>query len=204
MFTGIIHGTARVRSFEPAEAGARIEIETGIGADDPISRGESIAVNGVCLTALPLEGSSFYADLSPETLALTNLGDLASGEVVNIERSLALGARLGGHLVQGHVDTVGTLLDTRNEGEFAVYRWSYPAEFRTLVIPKGSIAVDGISLTIVDPDESSFSVALIPETLQRTNLGGARRGQRFNLEFDVMAKYARAMFEAYLSRPQPA
>jgi riboflavin synthase len=109
-----------------------------------------------------------------------------------------MGDRLGGHMVQGHVDTVGPLLSIANEGEFAVYRWSFPAEFADLVVSKGSIAVDGVSLTIVEPDRTSFGAALIPETLRRTNLGGAHVGDPVNLEFDMIAKYVRRLVEPYL------
>ncbi|HSN68510.1 MAG TPA: riboflavin synthase, partial [Thermoanaerobaculia bacterium] len=163
-----------------------------------LARGESIAVNGVCLTALPLDGAAFAADLSPETLSLTTLGRLGAGARVNLERALSLGDRLGGHLVQGHVDATGDLLSIETEGEFAFYRWSFPARFAPLVVEKGSIAVDGISLTIVRPDEASFGVALIPETLEKTNLGAARIGDAANLEFDQMAKYAQSLFAHYL------
>src|SRR5207244_5362152 len=117
---------------------------------------------------------------------------------------LALGERLGGHLVQGHVDAVGALVSIATEGEFAVYRWSYPAEYAGLLVNKGSIAVDGISLTIVDPDASSFGAALIPETLRRTNLGDARIGDAVNLEFDMIAKYVRTLVAPYAAGNAPA
>ena len=201
MFTGLIHELGTIRSFIRATEGARIEIARGAGAE-PLGRGESIAVNGVCLTAFPLEGAAFAADLSPETLRLTTLGSLATGARVNLERALALGDRLGGHLVQGHVDATGKLLSIEPEGDFAFYRWSYPSRFAPLVVEKGSIAVDGISLTIVKPDRESFGVALIPETLEKTNLGAARAGDPANLEFDQMAKYAQSLFAHYL--PQGA
>jgi riboflavin synthase len=165
---------------------------------EPFTRGESLAVNGVCLTVLPEEDGALVADLSDETLARTTLGALGTGIPVNVERALALGDRMGGHLVQGHVDTVGTLLSIATEGEFAVYRWSMPAEYGPLVIPKGSITVDGVSLTVVDPDAASFGAALIPETLRRTNLGNARIGDRVNLEFDMIAKHVHRLVAPYL------
>ena len=180
MFTGIIHEMGTVIRFDPTSGGARLDISRIEGAD-PLTRGESIAVNGVCLTALPLD-AGFAADLSGETLKLTTLGRLQEGAKVNLERAMAMGDRLGGHLVQGHVDATGAITDIRNEGEFAVYRWSYPSEFAPLVVSKGSIAVDGISLTIVEPDDTSFGVALIPETLQQTNLGASKVGDLSNLE----------------------
>jgi riboflavin synthase len=197
MFTGLIKELGTVRAFNRRGDGARIEIVRPAAAD-PLARGESIAVNGVCLTALPLDDATFAADLSPETLSLTTLGRLEAGARVNLERALSLGDRLGGHLVQGHVDASAELLAIESEGDFAFYRWSYPARFAPLVVEKGSIAVDGISLTIVRPDGGSFGAALIPETLEKTNLGTARVGDAANLEFDQMAKYAQSLFAHYL------
>jgi riboflavin synthase len=202
MFTGIILSRALVESFEKLSSGARLRLRLDDG--EPIERGESIAVNGVCLTAIPCSAYGFDADLSDETLARTNLGSSTVGQRLNIERAMRLGDRLGGHLVSGHIDATGALLSARSEGDFAVYRWSYPAEFSELVVPKGSIAVDGVSLTIVDPDRSSFAAALIPETLQRTNLGESVVGTRVNLEFDMMAKFARNLLAPYVPEKRPA
>ncbi len=136
-------------------------------------------------------------DVSEETLSRTTLGSLGSGTRANVERALALGDRLGGHIVQGHIDTVGSLVSIASEGEFAVYRWSFPRHYAELVVSKGSIAVDGVSLTVVDPDDQSFGAALIPETLERTNLGTAHVGDRVNLEFDMIAKYIRNLVAPY-------
>jgi riboflavin synthase len=195
MFTGIIHHTGVIEAFERLPNGARIRLRT---ADpEPFTRGESLAVNGVCLTMLPDE-KTLLADVSDETLSLTTLGSLTSGQRVNVERALALGDRLGGHLVQGHVDGTGALLSIATEGEFAVYRWSYPRQFSDLVVSKGSIAVDGVSLTVVEPDGESFGAALIPETLQRTNLGDAKPGDAVNLEFDMVAKHIRNLVAPYV------
>ena len=196
MFTGIILHSGVIDAFERRENGAHMRVRTTDG--EPYVRGESIAVNGVCLTALP-ESGAFTADLSDETLSRTTLGSLGSGARLNIERALALGDRLGGHLVQGHVDTVGTLVSIATEGEFAVHRWSFPAEYAELVVSKGSIAVDGVSLTIVDPESETFGAALIPETLKRTTLGSARIGDRVNLEFDMIGKYIRTLAAPYLA-----
>jgi len=193
MFTGIILHQGTIEFFDRHPNGARLRL--GVPGDFDLQRGESVAVNGVCLTMLP-EGGVIVADLSEETLARTTLGSLAEGAVVNLERALALGDRLGGHIVQGHVDCVGTLIAT-NGGD---YRWSFPREFADLVVSKGSIAVDGVSLTIVDPDGESFGAALIPETLSRTNLGTARIGDEVNLEFDMIAKHVRALVAPYLRK----
>ena len=198
MFTGIILHSGVLESFEKLEQGARMRLRTT--DEEPFERGESLAVNGVCLTMLPQDDGSLLTDISNETLARTTLGSLAAGARVNVERALSLGDRLGGHMVQGHVDTVGTLLSIASEGEFAVYRWSHPPEFAELVVSKGSIAVDGISLTIVEPDGSTFGAALIPETLRRTNLGAARVGDRVNLELDMVAKYVRSLVAPYLAK----
>jgi riboflavin synthase len=149
---------------------------------------------------LPQKNGSVITDLSDETLSRTTLGRLSDGTRVNVERALALGARLGGHLVQGHVDAVGTLLSIETEGDFAVYRWAFPSQYAHLVVSKGSVAVDGVSLTIVDPDAASFGAALIPETLRRTNLGTARAGDGVNLEFDIVAKYVHNLVAPYLPR----
>jgi riboflavin synthase len=197
MFTGIILHTGTIESFERLPNGARMRIRTT--DPEPFTRGESLAVNGVCLTVLPNSDGTLVADLSDETLARTTLGSLDTPNV-NVERALALGDRMGGHIVQGHVDTTGALLSIANEGDFAVYRWSCPAEHADLVVSKGSIAVDGVSLTIVDPEPGSFGAALIPETLRRTNLGAARIGGAVNLEFDMIAKYVRTLVQPYLPK----
>jgi riboflavin synthase len=189
MFTGIIEHLGTVAGLTPIEGGARLELEP-IDFGSPLRRGESVAVNGVCLTSLPNNRGIFVADLSNETLSVTSLGTISKGTRVNLERALSLGAHLGGHIVQGHVDAVGNLVDVKREGEFAVFRWSFPRQFGDLIISKGSVAVDGVSLTVVEPDDTSFAAALIPETLARTNLGTSRVGDPVNLEFDMMAKYA--------------
>jgi riboflavin synthase len=193
MFTGIINHTGIIESLDNFASGARLRLRTS--DDVPFVRGESVAVNGVCLTVLP-EGDVLVADVSNETLARTTLCSLTNGARVNIERAMSLGDRLGGHLVQGHVDCVGVLLSMKGE----LYRWSVPEEYAQLVVDKGSIAVDGISLTVVEPDGGSFGAALIPETLRRTNLGTAVAGDRVNLELDMIAKYVRSLVAQYLAR----
>jgi riboflavin synthase len=198
MFTGIIQQTGTIEAIDRLSAGARVVIR--IDGDDDFARGESVAVNGVCLTVMPQPEGALATDVSSETLRRTTLGSLKAGTRVNIERALAVGDRLGGHIVQGHVDTVGALLSIDKEGEFAMYRWSFPSDQAALVVSKGSIAVDGVSLTIVDPDGTSFGAALIPETLRRTNLGASRAGDPVNLEFDMIAKYVRNLTAPYLPR----
>jgi riboflavin synthase len=197
MFTGIIHHTGIIDSLDHFESGARLRFRTT--DETPFVRGESVAVNGVCLTVLPEDGL-LVTDVSNETLARTTLGSLTNGTRVNVERAMSLGDRLGGHLVQGHVDCVGALLSLETEGEFAVYRWSVPKEYAELVVDKGSIAVDGVSLTVVEPDGARFGAALIPETLRRTNLGASVAGDRVNLELDMIAKYVRSLVAPYLAR----
>lgn len=197
MFTGIIHHSGVIESLEKLESGARLLLRTT--DEEPFARGESLSVNGVCLTVIPYESGFLETDVSNETLSRTTMGRLAAGMRVNVERAMTLSDRLGGHLVQGHVDAVGPLVSIKTEGEFAVYRWSFPREFAELIVSKGSIAVDGVSLTVVDPDASSFGAALVPETLRRTNLGDAHVGDAANLEFDVIAKYVRRLAAPWLS-----
>jgi riboflavin synthase len=198
MFTGIIQNSGIIETLETLGWGARLRLRTTVSG--PLDRGESVAVNGVCLTVLPGADGSLTTDVSNETLSRTTLGRLSTGTPVNIERAMTLGDRLGGHIVQGHVDTVGTLISIAAEGEFAVYRWSFPEEYADLIVVKGSIAVDGVSLTIVDPDATSFGAALIPETLRRTILGTANIGDTVNLEFDMIAKYVRNLVAPYAAR----
>jgi len=198
MFTGIIHYTGIIDSLDNFESGARLRFRTT--DETSFVRGESVAVNGVCLTVLPDDDGLLAADVSNETLARTTLGSLKNGARVNVERAMSLSDRLGGHLVQGHVDCVGKLLSVKAQGEFAVYRWSVPVEYAELVVDKGSIAVDGVSLTVVEPDGASFGAALIPETLRRTNLGESVVGARVNLELDMIAKYVRSLVAPYLAR----
>ena len=195
MFTGIIHTSGVIEAIDRLESGARIRFRTM--AEESFERGESVAVSGVCLTVLPQVDGSLLCDVSDETMSRTTLGTLGIGARVNIERAAMVGDRLGGHLVQGHVDAVATLDSVTTAGEFSMYRWNVPGEFSELVVSKGSIAVDGVSLTIVEPEDSTFAAALIPETLRRTTLGSARIGDRMNLEFDIIAKYVRGMIGTY-------
>ncbi len=187
MFTGLIQGLGRIGTIDRTEDGARVTIETPLVAE--LSAGDSIAVNGVCLSAAALENGSFAADAMNETLSRTSLGDLAPGTEVNLELPLRAGDRLGGHVVQGHVDGVGRVASVDEDGFARRVRVEAPAGVMRYVIEKGSIAVDGVSLTVAALDERSFTVSLIPDTVQRTNLGRAAVGDRVNLEVDVLAKY---------------
>lgn len=187
MFTGLIADVGRVTELERSGEGARVRIETALAGE--VRDGDSIAVNGVCLTAADVTGRSFAAEAMNETLARTSLGELDVGAPVNLELPLRAGDRLGGHVVQGHVDGVGAVAAVAEDGFARRVRIEAGAEVLRYVVEKGSIAVDGVSLTVAELDERSFTVSLIPETLERTTLGRARRGQKVNLEVDVLAKY---------------
>jgi len=161
--------------------------------------GESVAVNGVCLTVTEVEREGFRAQLSAETLRRTTFGQLRAGRLVNLERALRPSARLGGHIVQGHVDGIGRFLDRRPEGESWIFRFAFPTDLRRYLVVKGSIAVDGISLTIAGLSETWFEVAIIPHTWRMTNLRELRPGDGVNLEVDVLAKYVERMMEPVLA-----
>jgi len=167
--------------------GGRIAVESALAAE--LSEGDSVAVNGVCLTAVGPADGRFAADLSPETIARSSLGALEPGERVNLELPLRLADRLGGHIVQGHVDAVGRVAAASEAGASRELRFEAPPELMRYVVEKGSIAVDGVSLTVTDVDMRGFAVSLIPETLDRTTLGRAEPGRMVNLEVDLMAKY---------------
>lgn len=170
-------------------------VEAGFDLTDP-EEGESIAVNGVCLTAKKIAGRRFSVDVSPESLSRTNLGGLASDSLVNLERALRLSDRLGGHLVSGHIDAVGPVLERKPVGDFVVFSFSVPAGLTKYIIEKGSIAVDGISLTVNRCDEESFAVAIIPHTLEVTTMGHRKKGDLVNLEVDLIGKYVEKLLAA--------
>jgi riboflavin synthase len=187
VFTGLVQGLGRIGAIERSGGGARVTIETPLVSE--LRAGDSIAVNGVCLSATSLQNGSFVADAMNETLSRTSLGDLEPGTEVNLELPLRAADRLGGHVVQGHVDGIGTIADVSDDGFARRIRIQAPPELMRYVIEKGSIAVDGVSLTVADIGEDWFSVSLIPETLERTTLGAAEPGTPVNLEVDVLAKY---------------
>jgi riboflavin synthase len=187
VFTGLVQDLGKVRSLENEPAGSRIEIETALASE--LSEGDSIAVNGVCLTAVTVVDGAFRADVMAETLRRSSLGPLEAGSAVNLELPLRAQDRLGGHFVQGHVDGTGTVEDVHVEGFSNVVRIACEPQLLHYIVEKGSITVDGVSLTVAAVDEEGFTVSLIPETLERTTLGGAAPGRVVNLEVDVLAKY---------------
>jgi riboflavin synthase len=188
MFTGLIQFLGTVAKMERAGGGSRLVIHAPEFSSS-LEIGESVAVNGVCLTVVDHCSESCTFQVSPETLRRSNLGECKRDAPLNLERSLRLSDRLGGHLVQGHVDGMGRLTERRPDADWEIFWFSCPAELAKLMVPKGSIAVDGVSLTLVDVADDHFSVALIPHTLRQTTLGHMQAGQTANLETDVLAKY---------------
>ncbi len=200
MFTGIVEEVGTVEALDSRAAGARLRIRCRTVMADTAT-GSSVAVNGVCLTAVDVRAESFSADLAPETLRRTNLGDLRAGSAVNLERPLAPTGRLSGHIVQGHVDGTGELLSLEALGaDNSWLRVRAPRELDRYLVFKGSIAIDGISLTIAALEGGVVSVAIIPHTLSVTNLGARRPGDRLNIECDLVAKYVEKMMSS-IERP---
>jgi riboflavin synthase len=201
MFTGIVEGTGTVAALAAADdaSGARLEVEAPFLAGE-LRPGESVAVNGCCLTVAQATAAGFAADLVAETLRRTALGGLAAGDLVNLERPMALGGRLGGHLVQGHVDGVARVLDRTAAGDGHEVRIELPAELERYVVEKGSVAVDGVSLTVAGVGPGWFAVALVPHTLEVTTLGRRRPGDPVQLEVDVVAKYVERLVAPWTDR----
>ena len=188
MFTGLIETLGTITAVADQPPGKRLTIDAGCVCEGA-SIGDSISINGCCLTVVAIDGAKLDFEAGEETLSRTNLGELAVGGVVNLERSLAVGDRLGGHYVTGHIDAVGELAERRDDPPWAHLRFQLPGRLASQVAAKGSIAVDGISLTVVEANNDSFTVALIPHTLDVTTLGRRSVGDRVNLETDVLAKY---------------
>ena len=184
MFTGIIEEVGAVRAAHPG----KLAISATRVTEDT-KEGDSISINGACLTVTELSKDSFSVDVMPETLRRTNLGLLQPGDKVNLERALAVGGRLGGHFVQGHVDETGRVISITPEEEALLVRFEAPQEIMRYIVRKGFIAVDGVSLTVVECDSSAFEVSLVAYTQQTTNLAGKRPGDMVNLEVDIIAKY---------------
>lgn len=189
MFTGIIEGVGAIAAVEPRGGDVRLRIAVGTLPFDDVRLGESIAVNGVCLTVIAFDAAAFEADASTETLALTTLGRLAVGAPVNLERALRPGDRLGGHLVSGHVDGVGAVASIHHDARAQRWRFSAPPALLRYVAKKGSICVDGVSLTVNEVDAEGFEVALVPHTVAHTAFAAARVGDAVNLEIDLVARY---------------
>jgi riboflavin synthase len=194
MFTGLVQDLGTIERGDPSGEGVRLTVSSPLAAQ--LAKGDSIAVNGVCLTAAEVDGSSFAAEVMNETLHRTSLGAAGAGTAVNLELPLRASDRLGGHIVQGHVDGVGTVAAVAQDGFARRLSIEAAPEVLRYVVEKGSIAVDGVSLTVAELDERSFNVSLIPETLTRTNLGVAEPGTQVNLEVDVLAKYVEKLMGA--------
>ena len=199
MFTGIVEEVgevARLEAYRMSVRAARVM--------EGLTLGDSISVNGACLTVVDFGDGEFSVDLSPETLRRSSLGKLAAGKAVNLERPLAVSDRLGGHIVQGHVDATGRIISSKSEGDCVILRIGSPKRIMPYIVEKGFIAVDGISLTVVKKNSSSFTLSVIPYTLQNTNLKEKGRGDRVNLEADVVAKYIESLLANYPVQTPPA
>jgi riboflavin synthase len=191
VFTGLIEDIGTVAEVDANDDGARLRITTRLAAD--LTAGDSIAVNGACLTAVEADRAGFTAEAMNQTLQLTSLGPLQPGDRVNLELAVRAGDRLGGHIVQGHVDGTAEVIEAEDDGIARRLRVQLDSELAGLVVERGSIALDGVSLTVSELGDDWLEVSLIPETLQRTNLGGAEPGRRLNVEFDLIAKYVQRL-----------
>jgi riboflavin synthase len=188
MFTGLIEALGTVASLDRVEGGYRLVVTAPLAAE--LRAGDSLAVNGVCLTVAARDGDRAAFDIGPETRRVTVLGTLEPGTLVNLERAMRADTRVGGHFVQGHVDGMGTLVELRGDAEFTWMGFTFPGEAAAYLIPKGAVAVDGVSLTVATLAEDRFDVQIIPFTWTHTNLSALTLGDRVNLEFDMLGKYA--------------
>jgi len=200
MFTGLIQDVGTVESVERGGEGARLRVTTELGPE--VGGGDSVAVNGVCLTATAVDGSGFATEAMNQTLTVTALGTLEQGDRVNLELAMKASDRLGGHIVQGHADGVGEVLSVEEDGFARRLRVKLGPELLRYAIGKGSIALNGVSLTIADLGDSWAAVSLIPETLQRTNLGEVEPGSKLNVECDVVAKYVERLMAPFGGKEQ--
>lgn len=193
MFTGLVEGMGRIAALTPEGPGLRLDVTAPpeMLMSDACQLGESVAINGCCLTVVAIDHNTWSFQAGTETLSKTNLGHLRIGDPVNLERALPANGRLGGHFVQGHVDGVGTVAAINREGDWITMTFGLPAALATQLVPKGSITVDGVSLTVVTVTANTFSIALIPHTLAVTTLGVRQVGDAVNLETDILGKYVR-------------
>jgi riboflavin synthase len=188
MFTGLIEGLGEIKSIKRLAKGIFLDISTNFSIDNP-QKGESIAVNGICLTATEINEKGFAVDVSPETLNRSSLQKIKTSDTVNLERALRATDRLGGHIVSGHIDCAGDIKNIRNLGDFTIFDFAMPNEYAKYVVEKGSVCIDGISLTVNSCADTSFSVSIIPHTIKMTNLQFKKIGDIVNLEFDIIGKY---------------
>lgn len=202
MFTGLIETVCQIKSVRPGSGGLSLAVDLGRIAREAVA-GESIAINGVCLTITKLDGTLASFDLSAETLARSTLGKLKPSSQVNVERSLRADSRFGGHFVQGHVDGIATIEAIEKNGEFADMRFSAGPELLNGLVIKGSVAVDGISLTVAGIHRSGFGISVIPETFKRTTLGKAKVGDCVNIETDIIIKAVKTQLEKILPKAEP-
>jgi len=201
VFTGLIADIGTVERIDAAAEGARLRVKTRLAAE--IAEGDSIAVNGACLTAAAVDDGAFDADVMNQTLQRTSLGPLDPGARVNLELALRPSDRIGGHLVQGHVDGTGTVADVAEDGFARRLTVETPEELRRYVVERGSVTVDGVSLTVAALRPAGFEVSLVPETLERTTLGDATRGRLVNIEVDVLARYVESLMSQFGKEGRP-
>ncbi|HVZ23819.1 MAG TPA: riboflavin synthase [Vicinamibacterales bacterium] len=202
MFTGIVEAVGEVSEVKPTPAGLRLRLSTGLASD--LSPGDSLAVSGVCLTVVSADADAVHMDVAPETMRVTSMASIRRGALVNLERPMRADARFGGHFVQGHVDGTGTIEEIRQEGDSWWITIRFPPQFASSIVRKGSIAVDGISLTVAGVDDRRFDVQIIPFTWEHTNLKGAKVNDLVNLECDILGKYVQRALEAQLPQARPA
>ena len=201
MFTGLIEAVGEITEVKPTPGGFRLRVSTSLAS--ALANGDSLAVSGVCLTVISANAGGIHADVSPETARITTLGTVTRGTIVNLERPLRADARLGGHFVQGHVDAVGSIEEVRSEGDSIWVTVKFPSPLAPFIVRKGSIAVDGVSLTVAGVDDRHFDVQIIPYTWAHTNLRTLKAGDSVNLECDILGKYVARAIEVAgtLSKP---
>jgi riboflavin synthase len=193
MFTGLVEAIGEITEVKPTAGGVRLRLATALAAE--LANGDSLAVNGVCLTVVSADAEAVHMDVSPETVRVTTLGTIGRGAVVNLERPLRADSRLGGHFVQGHVDGIGTVDELRRDGDSYWLTVVYAPALAAFIVRKGSIAVDGISLTVAGVDDRRFDVQIIPYTWTHTNLQGVKSGEAVNIECDILGKYVARSLE---------